>query len=213
MKKFIIPSLLCILPLGYALSIFNTLPDIIPIHFNGQGEADGFGSKYFIFLGAAMPFIGWGTMIVVKSFDTKGKLVEMGNKFDWLTLGMILFMSFIGIILIKSMSGDVIHFELNYILYLIGGFHILMGNFMPTFKQNYLIGIRNPWTLENEEVWRRTHRLGGVFSILIGISYLIIGFIDIGKTNFTSIILILTFISAGVPTIYSYYLFKKILKK
>ena len=30
---------------------------------------------------------------------------------------------------------------------------------MPSLKQNYFIGIKTPWTLENEMVWKKTHRI------------------------------------------------------
>ncbi len=43
-----------LLPLLY----WNSLPDIIPTHFNGHGDVDGTGSKYFLFL---IPFIGTGS--------------------------------------------------------------------------------------------------------------------------------------------------------
>jgi uncharacterized membrane protein len=32
-----------------------------------------------------------------------------------------------------------------------------------------MVGIRTKWTLENEEVWYKTHRLGGVMIMIYGI--------------------------------------------
>ena len=40
---------------------------------------------------------------------------------------------------------------------------------MPTFKPNYFVGIRTPWTLENETNWRKTHRLGGKVFMIAGV--------------------------------------------
>lgn len=38
---------------------------------------------------------------------------------------------------------------------------IVIGNYLPKTHRNYIIGIRLPWTLENDENWRKTHRLAG----------------------------------------------------
>lgn len=41
-----------------------------------------------------------------------------------------------------------------------GGFFYYIGVMMEKAKRNYFIGVRNPWTLANEEVWDETHRIG-----------------------------------------------------
>ena len=40
-------------------------------------------------------------------------------------------------------------------------FFIILGNYLGNVRPNYFVGIRTPWTLENPETWRATHRLGG----------------------------------------------------
>ena len=40
-------------------------------------------------------------------------------------------------------------------------FFAIMGNFLGNLRPNYFAGIRTPWTLEDPETWRATHRLGG----------------------------------------------------
>lgn len=37
-------------------------------------------------------------------------------------------------------------------------FFVVMGNYLGTVRPNYFVGIRTPWTLENDDVWRSTHR-------------------------------------------------------
>jgi uncharacterized membrane protein len=37
----------------------------------------------------------------------------------------------------------------------------IMGNYLGALRPNYFAGVRTPWTLENPETWRATHRLGG----------------------------------------------------
>lgn len=40
-------------------------------------------------------------------------------------------------------------------------FFVILGNYLGNGRPNYFVGARTPWTLENPETWRATHRLGG----------------------------------------------------
>jgi len=40
---------------------------------------------------------------------------------------------------------------------------------MGKFRHNYFCGIRTPWTLASETVWRKTHRRGAVVFIVMGL--------------------------------------------
>lgn len=44
---------------------------------------------------------------------------------------------------------------------LIGALFVIIGNVMPLARSNFVFGIRTPWTLSNDRVWARTHRLAG----------------------------------------------------
>jgi uncharacterized membrane protein len=52
---------------------------------------------------------------------------------------------------------------------LIGLLFIIMGNYMAKLKRNWFVGIRTPWTMSSEEVWNKTHRVGGKMFILAGL--------------------------------------------
>ena len=51
----------------------------------------------------------------------------------------------------------------------IGLIFIFIGNYMPRIRPNYTFGIRLPWTLANETVWYKTHRVGGALLMAAGI--------------------------------------------
>ena len=42
------------IPFIYAAYLYPSLPEIIPLHFNIKGEADGFGGKDSIYLGPSI---------------------------------------------------------------------------------------------------------------------------------------------------------------
>ena len=73
-------------------------------------------------------------------------------------------------------------------------------------RKNFFIGIRTPWTLASDEVWSRTHRLGGKFLILIGIFWILNSFI---RFQFQWLITAIV-IAALVPVIYSYVIYRQI---
>lgn len=49
----------------------------------------------------------------------------------------------------------------------------MTGNYFPKCRQNYIIGIRTPWTLKDEENWHSTHRIAGKMWVMGGIIILI----------------------------------------
>jgi uncharacterized membrane protein len=57
---------------------------------------------------------------------------------------------------------------------LVGLLFIFIGNLSPKFKPNYFVGIRTPWTLANEDVWKKTHRFGGKVFVITGLLLLLV---------------------------------------
>lgn len=48
-----------------------------------------------------------------------------------------------------------------YVILFVGVLIAAFGNYLPKCKQNYLIGIILPWTLDNSDNWHSTHRVTG----------------------------------------------------
>jgi uncharacterized membrane protein len=49
---------------------------------------------------------------------------------------------------------------------------LVLGNYMGTFRPSYFIGIRTPWTLANDDVWRATHRNAGRIMVVGALAFL-----------------------------------------
>jgi uncharacterized membrane protein len=49
---------------------------------------------------------------------------------------------------------------------------LVLGNYLGTFRPSYFIGIRTPWTLENDDVWRATHRNSGRILVFGSLTFL-----------------------------------------
>jgi uncharacterized membrane protein len=90
---------------------------------------------------------------------------------------------------------------------LMGIFFVIAGNWMYNIKPNYFVGIRVPWTLENPDNWRATHRMGSKLWVIGGILITICSsFLD-GKTA-EYFFMITTLGLAFIPIIYSFLYFK-----
>ena len=93
----------------------------------------------------------------------------------------------------------------TWILCFIGILFIVIGNYLPKCKQNYTIGIKLPWTLNSEENWNKTHRLGGIVFVLFGLIQIAGAFFNFGGL----ITMITIFAVLLIPMMYSFILYKK----
>lgn len=96
----------------------------------------------------------------------------------------------------------------NYLYMIIGAFYVLLGNYFKTIKPNYFVGIRTPWTLENESIWKSTHKLGGKLWVAGGL-VVIFTSLMLNEQNAFTMFLIITAIITLIPVAHSYLQFKK----
>lgn len=88
----------------------------------------------------------------------------------------------------------------------LGILFIALGNVLPRVEPNWFVGIRTPWTLSSDTVWRRTHRTGGRTFFLAGCALIVEGVMPHG-TYLPA--MIVTMAAAGlIPVIQSYVLWK-----
>ena len=131
----------------------------------------------------------------------------MGKKYDTLKWIITTFMSVLALFIIYTAKNQSVA-NPNYILLLCGVLFIIFGNYFKTIKANYFIGIRTPWTLENETVWKETHKLGGKIWFAGGLLIILSSLIFNEQANFI-IFMTIVAIMVLVPVVYSYLLFKK----
>ena len=210
MEKFKkeIPFLaIALIPFVYLIYIWNRLPEKVPMHWNGAGEIDQYGDKKeLVAVLLLLVGINYFVFLIIPYVDPKQKLQNMGNKLNNLRLILALFMSALAIYILYSVqqktSNPVLIFPLVGLLF------AFLGNYFKTIKPNYFIGIRTPWTLENEEVWKKTHLIGGklwfVGGLLMALTFVLPNKIQI--YTFLAIAAVITI----VPIVYSYLEFKKI---
>ena len=87
---------------------------------------------------------------------------------------------------------------------LIGIAFLIIGNFMPTVKRNYIIGFRTPWSIRNEVSWKKTNRFGGYYLSILGLLMIMNGVLQ--NTVITIITMVIAILGFLYGCIYSYVL-------
>jgi uncharacterized membrane protein len=208
LKKELPLIAIVLLPFMYLAYNWNQLPTEVPMHWDIKGKIDRYGDKTeLILIPLLLPLLVYIIFLVIPKIDPKNKLNKMGNKLQTLKFLMTTFMSILALFIIYSAKNQSIT-NPNYIVLLIGILYIILGNYFKTIRANYFIGIRTPWTLESEIVWKETHKLGGKMWFVGGIIVVLSSLILDKKPNFT-LFAIITGIITIIPIVYSYILFKK----
>lgn len=207
MKSGVNKSLLGILtftPLIMALIALSYLPDTIPIHYDFRGVVNSFGSKYIILILPIIAMVYPGVYIIRERMGTatENKYAVMTSMviFNVITFA-ILFVTFKAIEISNEIS------SIKIITIAIGVLFIIMGNYMPKVKRNGAFGIRTPWTMGNDEVWYKTHRLGGKLTILFGVIIIILPLIFKEITVIPMLVVVI--LNALILTGYSYMVAKE----
>ncbi|MFY9500060.1 MAG: SdpI family protein, partial [bacterium] len=83
---------------------------------------------------------------------------------------------------------------------------IIIGNVMGRIRPTFFVGIRTPWTLADDEVWRKTHRLAAPLWVLAGFLGLVTAILP-PPWNALGLLAPL-FLAAIVPVVYSYLIYR-----
>jgi len=205
-KKLILTSIILLLPIVIGLILWNKLPDKLPSHWNAEGVVDGWSSKAFGVFGLPgfLLVVHWVCMLAT-SADPKNKNIE--GKVLNIVLWICPIISVLGAVLIYGTALGMEFKVDKIILALVGVVFIVIGNYLPKCKQSYTMGIKLPWTLNDEDNWNRTHRMSGKLWVIIG--FVIILCMLLPASIMVIVMLSALFVAVIVPTIYSYRLYKK----
>jgi uncharacterized membrane protein len=198
-----------LLPFIYLAYIWNNLPEQVPMHWNLKGEIDDWGSKYsLIGLVFLLPVLTYVLMLFLPKIDPKKNMESMGGKYNQFKFILVAFMS-VTVLVVIFISKNQKLSNPNMIAILAGILFVFVGNYFKVMKQNYFIGIKTPWTLESEEVWKLTHLLAGKMWVIGGLLIVICSLVVPVNLIFYFFISISVVISI-VPIVYSYLIYKKI---
>ncbi len=208
LKQEIVP--LCLLALFGVLTamFYPTLAERIPTHFNIEGTPNQYHSKQTaVLLIFGLIVAIYGVLTFIPRIDPFWKTIQ--PKYDLLLLlrdFVLMLMLFIYILSIVAAHEGKLRLDLMGVG--LGFFFMLMGNYMPKLPRNWFFGIRVPWTLSSEVVWKRTHIVGGWWFVGSGLVMIILSLLKVNQL----VVMGVTMLPAAVYTgfIYPFMLYRKL---
>lgn len=137
------------------------LPAELATHWNAAGEVDDtmprwLGLSFVPSLAALMV----GLFAVLPRIDPRDDYAEFRAGYDALALTVVAFLVYVhGVVLAVNLGVDVA--PMQALAPALGGIYVVAGVVTVRTDQNWFVGARTPWTLEDETVWADTNRLVG----------------------------------------------------
>ena len=207
MRKIAIGLVALLLAWVFSVWAYPELPERVATHWGVAGRVDGWSSR--LVLVVLVPMIGLllGLLLLgLPMIDPRKKEVAQHARTYWTVVNTVLvFLALIQVMLVGYNLGWPV--DIPFLVpVLIGVLFLLVGNLMPRMRPNWFMGIRTPWTLSSESVWRKTHRLGGYCFMAMGLLMILSGFLGTGAT-FPYVVGVAV-VFGFVPVVYSYFVWR-----
>lgn len=202
-KMIIFTSIVTLLPIVIGLLLWNQLPQSIATHFNFNGQPNGYSSKEFMVFGLPLIILIIHLFcVIVINIDPKSK--NINNKIYKIIVWIC---PFVSILVCSCIYGYNLGFIVNISFLtelMVGILYVALGNYLPTVKQNYTIGIRVSWTLDDPDNWYHTHRFCGKCMVIGGVLLIVL-------SPFMNMFFFFIFalVPVVLPIIYSYLYYRK----
>lgn len=205
-KREILPACLFVAALIAGVYYYPILPKVVPSHFGMGGQPNGWMSKTSFLLISLGQFAFIYLLLTFLPFidPLKKKVAPRYNVVLLFRDATLLFMSVMFLISLVAARDGMLSVDLPQIL--VGLVIAVLGNFTPKMPQNWFFGIRTPWALSSEIVWKKTNILGGWLLTLSGIFWIVCAAL---KLSIWIPLALLIMVSVWTY-IYSYLLYKRL---
>ena len=201
-----------LIPALYLGLVWNKIPQQVATHYDLQGTPDRFGSKdEFLVMAIVLILANALTYLLLTNIyriDPKKYAAENKGRLQRIGFIVVVFITGVICLLIYSAVSGSLKMSMGLIFAGVGLLFAAIGNYMPNLKPNYFAGLRLPWTLENEDNWRKTHAMAGKLWFGGGLLLAVICLFTPPITTFI-IFFTVTLIIVIIPCIYSYKLYRK----
>lgn len=202
--------LLTAAPFLYVVFVWNDLPDQITSHYDLNGKPNATLPKaLFISIMAGLSVLTYTLLLVPTQLGGLTVLATLQTK-KFQQLRLVISACIAGLVGWVFWAG--LHptgVSIRPLLMLVGALLAGMGNYLGTVKPNFFVGIRTPWTLLSESVWRKTHRLAGPLWVAGGL--LLMGLAWVVPVHYAIwLLLTVTTVLVIVPVGYSFMAYRQL---
>ena len=163
-KMFFITGFVCLLPIVAGILLWDKLPDTIAIHFDINGNPDGFASKAFaVFFFPFMMFVLQGICCVITDFKAKqyGEKKKFERVVKWIIPVLSILLQGITFIYALGYNVDI----RKTVAVIVGVMYILIGNYLP--KVDYVKNFK----IDSEKA-RKINRFVGIILVIFGLLFI-----------------------------------------
>lgn len=155
---------------AFGAALYARLPDPCPTHWNIHGEADAFGPRWELAFGVPLMSAGLAGLLLVLPLlgPFRANFERFRTTYGRIGVTILTAIGAVHVALVLKATGRPIQLGAAFCI-IFGLVLAVLGNWMGKLRRNFYVGIRTPWTIANDLVWERTHRVGGRLIVVGGL--------------------------------------------
>ena len=199
---------IAVVAVALSLWAYPRLPPSVVTHWSLNGTPDGYSSRLW-----ALAIIPVMLVIMTVIFNVLPKIDPRHENYVkflssyWLIANAVIVFLLVahGLIIAAGLGFSI---KIDRLMPLgIGLLFVFLGNFLTRVEPNWFVGIRSPWTLSSDTVWRRTHRTGGWVFVIGGLVLASTALLP--RAAFLPLLIATIVIMPAIPIVQSYVLWKR----
>lgn len=198
------PATVVVAALAASAAALGRLPERVPVHWDAAGNVDRYGSRLegTLLLPAVILLLAILIPVLPRIDPRRANYEKFRPTYHLVMNATLTLMLAIHLAALATALGvDVPVGRLVPVG--VGMLFLILGNTLPRARPNWMFGIRTPWTLSNDRVWERTHRVGGYLMFGAGVVVILSALLPPGGASTT--LLVGSVLAASLGSIvYSY---------
>jgi len=203
------PVVLGLIAVGMSATVYQRLPETMAVHWDLHGNPNGWMPRA---VGAAFGpvlifFLGFMLRVVPRIDPRAENYARFAEAYETIVASVLILMLVVHGIMLAVALGY--HVSVARIVpAMVGVLFVVIGNMMPLVRPNWWFGIRTPWTLSNDRVWARTHRLAG-YTMTAGGVIMILAALALPPAYGLPVLVAVAIAATVGPAVYSYLTWKR----
>jgi uncharacterized membrane protein len=147
---------------------YPQLPAQIATHWNAAGQVNGMMSRTSGIFAIPIIFVILAAVFfaIPRIDPRRDNIAKFRGYYDAFVAILAIFLYYIYVLTLvwnlEGASGDVQFRLSSAIIPAIAALIYIGGMLLPQTKPNWFIGVRTPWTISSETVWKKANKLGGI---------------------------------------------------
>jgi len=203
------PVVLILVAVGMSAAVYPQLPDTMAVHWDLAGNPNGWMPRAVgAAFGPVFLVVLWALLRAVPRIDPRAEnYARFSEAYEVIVASvLVLILVLHGVVLAVALGHHVS--VARIVPALVGALFVVIGNMMPLVRPNWWFGIRTPWTLSNDRVWARTHRLAGYCMTAGGLA-MIVAALALPAPLGVPVLLAVAVAATIGPALYSYLTWKR----